>query len=52
MTKTLEVVFLPPKMMPGQEPYTREEFAKVCELIEAAAEANVTEDDEIYGDVR
>jgi len=36
----------PPKMMPGQEPYTPEEMARVNSLVSDAARANVTEIDE------
>jgi hypothetical protein len=43
--------FVHPKMMPGQTPYTREEFETVLALIESAAKVNVTEDDEIEGRV-
>lgn len=39
----------PPKMMPGQEPYTPEEMARVNSLVSDAARANVTEADEVLG---
>lgn len=40
------------KMMPGQEPYTDEEYAKLQELINAAAAANVTETDEVEAELK
>ncbi len=39
----------PPKMMPGQEPYTPAEMARVNSLVSDAARANVTESDEVLG---
>lgn len=39
----------PPKMMPGQEPYTPAEMARLNSLVSDAARANVTEADEVLG---
>lgn len=38
-----------PGMMPGQTPYTPKEWAVVSSLVADAAEANVTELDEVEG---
>ena len=35
-----------PKMMPGQEPYTAEEWKTVMRLVAIAARANLTEEEE------
>lgn len=40
-----------PKMMPGQTPYTPEEQAKLSRLVSDAARADVTERDEVEGNV-
>ena len=49
MSSKLHVVFLPPKMMPGQTPYTAAELKKVKRLIADACKADVTEQDEVEG---
>jgi len=38
-----------PKMMPGQTPYTTDELKKLYRAVDDAAEAGVTEQDEVEG---